>query len=47
MARDLETTDRLTSEGWTVLRFWEHENAADVAAAIRATVAPSRGSSPR
>lgn len=24
IARDKEVTDRLTAEGWTVLRFWEH-----------------------
>lgn len=32
--RDQETTQRLTSSGWTVLRFWEHENADDAASAI-------------
>ncbi len=26
MARDVETTDHLKAEGWTVLRFWEHES---------------------
>ncbi|MFD4590139.1 very short patch repair endonuclease [Streptomyces rubiginosohelvolus] len=30
--RDLDTTERLTSEGWVVIRFWEHEDP--VAAAL-------------
>jgi len=33
-ARDIETTAQLAEEGWTVLRFWEHQDATDVAAAI-------------
>jgi len=36
--RDLETTAFLTASGWTVLRFWEHENPADVAALVERTV---------
>lgn len=36
MARDQETTSRLEDEGWSVLRFWEHESPAAVAAAIEA-----------
>ena len=27
VARDLDTTQWLESQGWTVLRFWEHEDA--------------------
>ncbi|MFJ2646370.1 very short patch repair endonuclease [Streptomyces sp. NPDC087420] len=38
MARDLETTEHMTALGWTVLRFWEHEAAAAVAARVAATV---------
>ncbi|MFI7006852.1 very short patch repair endonuclease [Streptomyces sp. NPDC050145] len=38
MARDRETTEHLTAAGWTVLRFWEHEDPEDVAARIRAVV---------
>ncbi|MFI0718480.1 very short patch repair endonuclease [Streptomyces sp. NPDC021224] len=38
MERDLETTEHLATQGWTVLRFWEHEAASDVAATITATV---------
>lgn len=37
-ARDAETTRRLSDEGWTVLRFWEHEDPAAVADAIAAQV---------
>ncbi len=42
MARDAETTEHLTQEGWTVLRFWEHETPEDVAAAVRTTVTLER-----
>lgn len=31
MARDAETTAHLVAEGWTVLRFWEHQSPAQVA----------------
>lgn len=34
VARDLETTRRLNEEGWTVLRFWEHEPSGTVVQAI-------------
>lgn len=40
MARDRETTAHLESEGWKVLRFWEHESAEEVAGRIAATVGP-------
>jgi DNA mismatch endonuclease (patch repair protein) len=40
--RDLETTAVLTASGWTVLRFWEHENPADVAALVERTVTSPR-----
>ncbi|MFI1923701.1 very short patch repair endonuclease [Streptomyces sp. NPDC020377] len=42
MARDLETTKHLTAAGWTVLRFWEHEAAADVAARVAASLVAKR-----
>lgn len=42
MARDAETTEHLTHEGWTVLRFWEHEPVDDVASRIAAMVKPRR-----
>jgi DNA mismatch endonuclease (patch repair protein) len=34
VARDLDTTQRLREQGWTVLRYWEHEPATDVAASV-------------
>ncbi|GEA82368.1 very short patch repair endonuclease [Cellulomonas uda] len=37
-ARDAETTRALRDAGWTVLRFWEHDDAASCAIAIRAAV---------
>ena len=41
-ARDIETTDHLRDEGWTVVRVWEHETpvvaAARVADALAAVV---------
>lgn len=42
MARDVETTDHLTAEGWTVLRFWEHESPEHVAKRVAACVAERR-----
>ncbi|MFI9613667.1 very short patch repair endonuclease [Streptomyces sp. NPDC052023] len=42
MARDRETTGHLTEEGWTVLRFWEHEAAETVALSIAAAVQRKR-----
>jgi DNA mismatch endonuclease (patch repair protein) len=44
MARDRETTDHLRAAGWTVLRFWEHESAEDVARRIRAALAAQQPS---
>ncbi|MFB7090045.1 very short patch repair endonuclease [Streptomyces sp. NPDC056296] len=38
MARDQETTEHLTALGWTVLRFWEHEDPVEVSARVRAAV---------
>ncbi|MFF3301338.1 very short patch repair endonuclease [Streptomyces sp. NPDC002908] len=38
MARDRETTEYLASQGWTVLRFWEHTAAEEAAEAVRVTV---------
>lgn len=42
MARDRATTEQLLSENWTVLRFWEHESAEDVARRITTAVAAKR-----
>ena len=42
-ARDVETTDRLRSLGWTVLRHWEHEGAEVIADAVAGEVQRQRG----
>ncbi|MFD9906755.1 very short patch repair endonuclease [Streptomyces sp. NPDC059063] len=42
MTRDRETTSHLRSEGWTVLRFWEHESAEEVADQVAAVVISRR-----
>ena len=39
--RDLDTTARLTAEGWMVLRFWEHETPEHVAGEIEAAILKS------
>lgn len=44
MERDRETTQHVTSAGWTVLRFWEHESAEDVSQRIAAAVDSARSS---
>lgn len=38
MARDADTTTRLEQAGWTVLRFWEHEDPDEVVGAITSVV---------
>ncbi|MFF7054755.1 very short patch repair endonuclease [Streptomyces griseorubiginosus] len=43
MARDRETTEHLVAEGWTVLRFWEHEAPEAVAVQVVAAVERWRG----
>lgn len=42
-ARDEETTALLRKAGWTVLRFWEHVNAEQVADAVEGVVRHARG----
>ncbi|WP_428957653.1 very short patch repair endonuclease [Streptomyces sp. cg35] len=42
MARDRETTEHLTTLGWTVLRFWEHEQPEVVAARVAQAVLERR-----
>lgn len=37
--RDLETTTLLREQGWTVIRYWEHENAEAIANDIGTRVA--------
>lgn len=41
--RDGETDQRLAEAGWRVLRFWEHESAQDIAAAVEAAVRGTSG----
>lgn len=36
--RDRDTDARLTAMGWTVLRFWEHEQAQVVATQVQAVL---------
>ena len=40
-ARDRDTNARLQAEGWTVLRFWEHEDFFEAADAIEDAVRAS------
>lgn len=39
-ARDTDTNLKLAQAGWLVLRYWEHQDAADVVADIQQTVEP-------
>ena len=41
-ARDADSTSRLAADGWTVLRFWEHEDPDMVAARVAAAVGGAR-----
>ncbi|MFH0243630.1 very short patch repair endonuclease [Streptomyces sp. HK10] len=45
ISRDLETTERLSEEGWTVLRFWEHESPDVVADRVAQMVTERRARS--
>ena len=38
VARDAETTEYLQQAGWTVLRFWEHEDPESVADRVQESV---------
>jgi DNA mismatch endonuclease, patch repair protein len=38
VARDADTTARLEAAGWTVLRFWEHEDPIEVASEVTVAV---------
>ncbi len=44
IARDRETNEHLVEAGWTVLRFWEHQDPAAVAADVAAAVAVAKAS---
>lgn len=41
-ARDVDTTEKLREAGWAVLRFWEHEDPAEIAEAIELAVRGGR-----
>jgi DNA mismatch endonuclease (patch repair protein) len=45
MERDAEQQDALERAGWTVVRFWEHEDPDHVTAVIAAAVEAARSSS--
>lgn len=38
VARDAATTEQLRAAGWTVLRFWEHEDPDSVTATVATAV---------
>jgi len=38
LARDVDTNTQLLMGGWTVLRYWAHEDSAEIALAIRNSV---------
>lgn len=40
--RDRDTDRRLADDGWTVLRFWEHEDMASASELVKGTLAISR-----
>jgi DNA mismatch endonuclease (patch repair protein) len=42
IARDRETTEHLEALGWTVLRYWEHEEVDEIASWVEAAVADAR-----
>ena len=43
VSRDRDTDERLQAAGWTVVRVWEHEQAADAADLIVETLNLKRG----
>lgn len=47
MDRDVDTTERLRCAGWTVLRFWEHENVAEVVETIQHILSTSKDLTPK
>ncbi|MGP9695023.1 very short patch repair endonuclease [Brachybacterium sp. AOP25-B2-12] len=47
MERDLDSTRRLVAAGWTVQRYWEHQDPGDIASSIIDTVGPRPPDTPR
>lgn len=47
IARDLDTTAQLEAAGWTVLRFWQHQDPYAVAARIEESVRSAAGQARR
>jgi DNA mismatch endonuclease (patch repair protein) len=45
VSRDRDTNQHLAALGWTVLRFWEHEDPIRAADAVEAAARPSRTAS--
>ncbi|MGW0119631.1 very short patch repair endonuclease [Streptomyces sp. NPDC003327] len=43
IARDRETTAHLEAQGWTVLRFWEHEDEHEIARLVIGAKAEATG----
>lgn len=44
VARDADTTEQLRQAGWLVMRFWEHEDTAQVVKKVRRVVCANTGS---
>ena len=47
IARDMDTNSRLEEAGWTVLRFWEHQDAFEVSQEIANLVSVRYNHQPR
>jgi DNA mismatch endonuclease (patch repair protein) len=45
-ARDVDVTAQLEDLGWTVMRFWEHEQPSDVVTQVLGQLKARRGSPP-
>ncbi len=44
--RDADTSEKLVADGWTVLRFWEHEDPLASAAIVSGAILAARRSAP-
>lgn len=47
VARDRETDQRLHEAGWTVLRFWEHEDMRNAAVTVAGVISGNSGNTDR